>query len=155
MSQRSSVSSTSNAPKKTKTTSTNNDSNSQKNQKPTNHNSKTTNSATTTNEIALANAALARIQSSIPELPYSLSAPVNVEPRYHYPSRQEAESWRHKTPFYPHEEHLQYMTYVYRDPGESCFKVRSEIDLERERAEQEAELQKAKSAGHQRSGSEA
>ncbi|KIV98566.1 hypothetical protein, variant [Verruconis gallopava] len=82
---------------------------------------------------SIVDAACARITAAIPEYPYLLSAPVNVEPRYHYPTRQEAESWARNTPFYLHEEGLQYMTYVYREPGQSCFVVRSHIDEERER----------------------
>jgi hypothetical protein len=92
-------------------------------------------------ELRAIDADFTRISSAGPEYPSLLSAPVNVEPRYHYPTRQEAESWQRNTPFYLHEEHLQYMTYVYREPGESCFVVRSHIDEERDRL---AALQQSK-----------
>ena len=104
-------------------------------------------------ELAKLDLACTRIGNAIPELPYALSCPVNVEPRYHYPSRQEAESWRNNTPFYPHEEGLQYMTYVYREPGESCFVVRSHVDEERERREVAEREKGRQQAQHLRNGS--
>lgn len=104
-------------------------------------------------EIARINAACARIQTANPEQPYTLSCPVNVEPRYHYPSAQEAASWRKGTPFYPHEEGLQYMTYVYREPGDSCFVIRSHLDDEREEKERQERRLKDSQSQHQRNGS--
>jgi len=90
-------------------------------------------SASDAEDLLNIDAAIKRITNAVPEYPYLLSAPVTVEPRYHYPSHQEAESWARHTPFRHNEERLQYMTYVYREPGESCFVVRSHIDEERDR----------------------
>ena len=83
-------------------------------------------------ELRKIDAAFERIFNTVPEYPYILSVP-SAEPRYHYPSRQEAESWAKNTPFKLSEEHLQYMTYIYREPSESCFVMRSHIDEERDR----------------------
>jgi hypothetical protein len=83
-------------------------------------------------EIRKLDATVSRLFQSVPEHPYILSVPCS-EPRYHYPTRQEAESWARQTPFSLDEERLQYMTYLYRDPGESTFVVRSQVDEERDR----------------------
>lgn len=84
-------------------------------------------------ELQKIDAAYSRIATVIPDYPYVLSAPVDVEPRYHHQSSQDATSWAHNTPFAPHEERLQFMTFVYREPGESCLVVKSHVDEERER----------------------
>jgi hypothetical protein len=83
-------------------------------------------------ELRKLNAAVDRIFKAVPEDPYILSVPCG-EPRYHYPSRQESQSWARNTPFSHDEERLQYMTYIYREPGESCFVIRSQVDEERDR----------------------
>lgn len=97
-------------------------------------------------ELLHIDAAIARITSAVPEYPYLLSTGTAAEPRYHYPTHQEAESWARNTPFRQSEERLQYMTYVYREPGETCFVVRSHIDEERDRLAAQA-LKKKKVAG--------
>jgi hypothetical protein len=89
-------------------------------------------------ELRKLDAAVDRIFKAVPDHPYILSVPCD-EPRFHYPSRQEAHSWQRHTPFSLDEERLQYMTYIYRDPAESCFVVRSQVDEDRDR-------QKAQSA---------
>jgi len=83
-------------------------------------------------ELRKLNAAVDRIFKAVPEHPYILSVPCG-EPRYHYPSRQEGQSWARNTPFPLDEERLQYMTYIYREPGESCFVIRSQVDEERDK----------------------
>lgn len=76
-------------------------------------------------------ASIKRIRKHQPDEPYILTIST-IEPRYHYPSAQEAFSWRLGTPFELHEEHLQYQSFVLRDdPG--CFTQRSRLDLQRER----------------------
>jgi hypothetical protein len=96
--------------------------------------------ATDAEELARLDAAFTRINAAVPEAPYTLSVPINVEPRYHYPSRQEAESWARNTPFYPHEERVQYMTYVLREAGDGIFVVRSKVDEEREARSKQGHL---------------
>jgi hypothetical protein len=83
-------------------------------------------------ELRKLDAAVDRIFKAVPEHPYILSVPCE-EPRYHYPSLQEAHSWQQNTPFSLDEERLQYMTFLYREPSESCFVVRSQVDEERDR----------------------
>lgn len=83
-------------------------------------------------ELRKLDAAVDRIFKAVPDHPYILSVPCD-EPRFHYPSRQEAHSWQRHTPFSLDEERLQYMTYIYREPGESCFVVRSQVDEDRDR----------------------
>ncbi|TID20206.1 hypothetical protein E6O75_ATG07666 [Venturia nashicola] len=95
-------------------------------------------------ELRKLDAAVDRIFKVVPENPYILSVPCD-EPRYHYPSRQEAQSWLRDTPFSQDEERLQYMTYIYRDPGESCFVVRSQVDEDRDRQKAQHHAHKAPS----------
>jgi hypothetical protein len=83
-------------------------------------------------ELRKLDAAVDRIFKAVPDHPYILSVPCD-EPRYHYPSLQEAHSWQQNTPFSLDEERLQYMTFLYREPSESCFVVRSQVDEERDR----------------------
>jgi hypothetical protein len=83
-------------------------------------------------ELRKLDAAVDRIFKAVPDHPYILSVPCG-EPRFHYPSRQEAHSWQRNTPFSLDEERLQYMTYTYREPGEGCFVIRSQVDEDRDR----------------------
>jgi len=96
-------------------------------------------------ELRKLDAAVDRIFKAVPEHPYILSVPCD-EPRYHYPSQQEAQSWAKHTPFSLDEERLQYMTYLYREPSESCFVVRSQVDEERDRLAHIKKLNGAPSA---------
>jgi hypothetical protein len=125
----------------------------------TKHTTITTTTTTTTSKFTPSTAELQKLDTiyttlsaAIPERPYLLSVPVNVEPRYHYPSRQEAESWQRNTPFYLHEEGLQYMSFVLRDQADSCFKIASFLDEERERAA-EVEKSRERFSKHSRNGS--
>jgi len=83
-------------------------------------------------ELRLLDAAVDRIRKNIPENPYILTIP--SDSKYHV-SRHEAESWHRNTPFAPHEEHLQYMSFIYREHGDSCIIAKTEVDEERERKE--------------------
>ncbi|KAF2432201.1 hypothetical protein EJ08DRAFT_138265 [Tothia fuscella] len=97
-------------------------------------------------ELRKLDAVVDRICKAIPEHPYILSVPCD-EPRYHYPSQQEAESWQKNTPFTLDEERLQYMTFVFRDPTElSCFVIRSQADEERDQLAQLKKLKGPKSS---------
>lgn len=95
-------------------------------------------------ELRKLDAAVDRIFKAVPDNPYILSVPCD-EPRFHYPSRQEAHSWQRHTPFSLDEERLQYMTYIYREPGDSCFVVRSQVDEDRDRQKAQNHAQKAPS----------
>lgn len=95
-------------------------------------------------ELRKLDAAVDRIFNAVPDNPYILSVPCD-EPRFHYPSRQEAHSWQRHTPFSLDEERLQYMTYIYRDPGDSCFVVRSQVDEDRDRQKAQHHAEKAPS----------
>lgn len=77
-------------------------------------------------------ASVKRVRKCVPEEPYVLSISA-AEPRYHYPSAQEAYSWRIGTPFEQHEEHLQYQTFLFREDPE-CFTQRSRVDMRRDEA---------------------
>ena len=90
-------------------------------------------------ELRKLDAAVDRIRKVIPETPYILTVPC-AEPRYHYPSSQEARSWQKNTLFELHEEHLQYMSFVYREHGDSCFLVRTQVDEERDRRLREQKM---------------
>ncbi|KAF2471327.1 uncharacterized protein BDR25DRAFT_313926 [Lindgomyces ingoldianus] len=70
-------------------------------------------------EIAKLDAISDRIKRAVPEAPYILSTP-SLHPYSHW-SRQEAHSWMMGHLFDPHEEHLQYRTYLYREPYQDCF----------------------------------
>ncbi|KAJ9641836.1 hypothetical protein H2199_005049 [Coniosporium tulheliwenetii] len=83
-------------------------------------------------ELRQLDAAVNRIRKQIPETPYIVTVPC-AEPRYHHPSRERAESWCKDTPFTPDEERLQYMSFMYREPGTDCFVLRTEMDEERDR----------------------
>lgn len=83
-------------------------------------------------ELRKLDAAVDRIRKNIPDTPYILTIP--SDSRYHV-SRHEAESWHRDTPFAPNEEHLQYMSFLYREHGDSCIIARTEVDEERERRE--------------------
>lgn len=91
-------------------------------------------------ELEALDKACAIIKDSIPTKPYILTLPTDPAHRYHHYSKQEAQSWQENTPFGPDEEHLQYLTFHYRDyDGEHSFVIKTEVDLERERRDRERE----------------
>ncbi|KAF2261676.1 hypothetical protein CC78DRAFT_345660 [Lojkania enalia] len=65
------------------------------------------------------NAIIDRMKRSIPATPYILATP-SLDPYTHY-SRHEAYSFMMDYLFEPHEEHLQYRTFLYREPYQDCF----------------------------------
>lgn len=74
-----------------------------------------------------------RILKSTPENPYYLTVP--TERPYNYSTRQESESWMLEDLFEPHEEGLQYSTFLFHEHGKDLLVCRSEVDDERDRKE--------------------
>ncbi|PVI03935.1 hypothetical protein DM02DRAFT_652168 [Periconia macrospinosa] len=71
-----------------------------------------------------------RMKKSIPEAPYILSTPSLYPYRYH--SQHEAQAWMMGRLFRPDEEHLQYRTYLFREPYQDCFTLQLGEDVEPE-----------------------
>jgi hypothetical protein len=69
-----------------------------------------------------------RIKKAVPQPPYILSTPSMYPYMYH--SRQEAQAWMMGRLFRPDEEHLQYRTYLYREPYQDCFTLQNGEDEE-------------------------
>ncbi|KAF2826522.1 hypothetical protein CC86DRAFT_31465 [Ophiobolus disseminans] len=67
-----------------------------------------------------------RIKRAAPRAPYILSAP-SLDP-YRYHSQQEANAWMLGRLFRPDEEHLQYRTFVYREPCQDCLELQAGED---------------------------
>lgn len=67
-----------------------------------------------------------RIKTAAPRTPYILSTP-SLNP-YRYHSQQEADAWMLGRLFKPDEEHLQYRTYVYREPCQDCLELQAGED---------------------------
>ncbi|KAF1961272.1 hypothetical protein CC80DRAFT_402800 [Byssothecium circinans] len=71
-----------------------------------------------------------RIKAAVPPAPYILSTP-SLYP-YHYHSRHEAQAWMMGRLFRPDEEHLQYRTFLFREPYQDCFTLQPDEDNEPE-----------------------
>jgi len=67
-----------------------------------------------------------RIKRAAPRAPYILSAP-SLDP-YRYHSQQEANAWMMGRLFRHDEEHLQYRTFVYREPCQDCLELQAGED---------------------------
>jgi hypothetical protein len=67
-----------------------------------------------------------RIKTAAPRTPYILSTP-SLNP-YRYHSQQEANAWMLGRLFKTDEEHLQYRTYVYREPCQDCLELQAGED---------------------------
>lgn len=67
--------------------------------------------------------AFKRIKTVVPRVPYVLSAP-SLNP-YHYHSQQEANAWMMGHLWRHDEEHLQYRTYMYREPCQDCLELQA------------------------------
>ncbi|CAI6333852.1 unnamed protein product [Periconia digitata] len=63
--------------------------------------------------------AFKRIKNNVPDAPYILSTPSLFPYRYH--SQQESRAWMMGRLFRPDEEHLQYRTFLFREPYQDCF----------------------------------
>ena len=78
-------------------------------------------------DLAELDRAFKRIKKAAPRAPYVLSAP-SLDP-YRYHSRQEANAWMMGHLFRPDEEHLQYRTFVYREPScQDCLELQAGED---------------------------
>ncbi|KAH6868762.1 hypothetical protein BKA58DRAFT_341186 [Alternaria rosae] len=71
-----------------------------------------------------------RIKTAVPRTPYILSTP-SLNP-YRYYSQQQANAWKLGRLFKSEEEHLQYRTYLYREPCQDCFELQAGEDEEPE-----------------------
>ena len=81
-----------------------------------------------------------RIRAVVPHNPYILSTP-SMDP-YRYHSQQEANAWMLGHLWKHDEEHMQYRTYLYREPCQDCFELQAgeddEPEPERERPQSQA-----------------
>ncbi|KAJ4990689.1 hypothetical protein SVAN01_03920 [Stagonosporopsis vannaccii] len=81
-----------------------------------------------------------RIRAVVPHNPYILSTP-SMDP-YRYHSQQEANAWMLGHLWKHNEEHMQYRTYLYREPCQDCFELQAgeddEPEPERERPRSQA-----------------
>jgi hypothetical protein len=85
-----------------------------------------------------------RIKAATSRTPYILSTP-SLDP-YRYHSQQEANAWMMGHLWRPNEEHLQYRTYVYREPCQDCLELQAGED---EDPEPERPGSRASNAGGQ------
>lgn len=90
--------------------------------------------ASETDELQKLETAFERIRKNIPETPYYLTIPQDY-PAYRYWSSQDERSWLIGDLFDPSEQHLQYMSFIYRPHEDSIWVCRSEVDDERDRKE--------------------
>jgi hypothetical protein len=81
-----------------------------------------------------------RIKTAVPRTPYILSTP-SLDP-YRYHSQQQANAWMVGRLWRADEEHVQYRTYLYREPCQDCFELQAgeddEPELEPERPRSQA-----------------
>jgi hypothetical protein len=71
-----------------------------------------------------------RIKKAVPQAPYIISTP-SLHPYRHH-SRQEAHAWMMGHLFKSDEEHLQYRTFLFREPYQDCFTLQPGEDDEPE-----------------------
>lgn len=71
-----------------------------------------------------------RTKAVVPPNPYILSTP-SMDP-YRYHSHQEANAWMLGRLWRRDEEHMQYRTYLYREPCQDCFELQAGEDDEPE-----------------------
>ncbi|EMD87555.1 hypothetical protein COCC4DRAFT_70980 [Bipolaris maydis ATCC 48331] len=81
-------------------------------------------------ELDLLDTIVKRIKVAVPPTPYILSTP-SLDP-YRYHSQQQANAWMIGRLWRPDEEHLQYRTYLYREPCQDCFELQAGQDEEPE-----------------------
>jgi hypothetical protein len=81
-------------------------------------------------ELDALDAIVKRIKTAVPRTPYILSTP-SVNP-YRYYSQQQANAWKIGRLWKSDEEHLQYRTYLYREPCQDCFELQAGEDDEPE-----------------------
>jgi hypothetical protein len=88
------------------------------------------------NDLDALDQAFKRIKKAVLPTPYVLSAPSLTPYRYH--SQQEANAWMMGHLWRPDEEHLQYRTYVYREPCQDCLELQAGEEEEPEPREARA-----------------
>ena len=71
-----------------------------------------------------------RIKKAVPQGPYIISTP-SLHP-YAHRSRQESQAWMMGRMYKPDEEHLQYQTFLFREPYQDCFTLQPGEDEEPE-----------------------
>ncbi|KAK5172661.1 uncharacterized protein LTR77_002781 [Saxophila tyrrhenica] len=77
-------------------------------------------------DLAAINSAIDRMRAVHPAEPYFLTIPQDVEPRYHHSYAFQQRQWLDHTPFEQTEnEHMQYLTWQFHDPGRSMFMQRT------------------------------
>jgi hypothetical protein len=81
-------------------------------------------------ELDSLDAIVKRIKTAVPPTPYILSTP-SLDP-YRYHSQQQANAWMIGRLWRPDEEHMQYRTYLYREPCQDCFELQAGHDEEPE-----------------------
>lgn len=87
-------------------------------------------SANDQEELDLLDTIVKRIKVAVPPTPYILSTP-SLDP-YRYHSQQQFNAWMIGRLWRPDEEHLQYRTYLYREPCQDCFELQAGQDEEPE-----------------------
>jgi hypothetical protein len=98
--------------------------------------SEVTNAPFTTNdtaEKASIDAALDKLLKHFPQSPYILTVPSYDLELNPWILQNEADLFRRTYPFRTAENHKQYMSFFLRDPADSCFDVRTELDEERDK----------------------
>jgi hypothetical protein len=90
-----------------------------------------------------------RTKTVVPRNPYILSTPSLDAYRYH--SQQEAHAWMLGHLWKHNEEHMQYRTYLYREPCQDCFELEAGEDdePERERERPRSQASQASSTANQ------
>lgn len=86
-----------------------------------------------------------RIKAAVPRVPYLLSTPSLNEYRYH--SQQEANAWMLGHLWRYDEEHMQYRTYLYREPCQDCFELQAGEEEEPEPVVDRSKLQTPNASG--------
>ncbi|KAH7371943.1 hypothetical protein BKA66DRAFT_572512 [Pyrenochaeta sp. MPI-SDFR-AT-0127] len=81
-------------------------------------------------ELGSLDSIIKRIKAVVPRAPYILSTPSMNPYRYH--SQQEANAWMVGRLWRHDEEHMQYRTYLYREPCQDCFELQAGEDDEPE-----------------------
>ena len=88
-----------------------------------------------------------RIKTVVPPNPYILSTP-SMDP-YRYHSQQEANAWMLGHLWKHNEEHMQYRTYLYREPCQDCFELQAGEDDEPEPERPRSQTSQASNTANQ------
>lgn len=99
------------------------------------------------NELEELDRCLKRIRTVVPPNPYILSTP-SLDP-YQYHSKQEAYAWMLGHLWKHNEEHMQYRTYLYREPCQDCFELQAGEDDEPEPERPRSQASQASNTANQ------